>query len=602
MTFLIISFVAGILTVLAPCVLPLLPVIIGGSVADTRSRLKPYIITISLTVSVVLFTLVLKFATVFINIPPTFWQYLSGGIIIIFGLITLFPGLWDKWALKFNLMLSRKSNRMLAEGVKRESFIGDIIIGASLGPVFSSCSPTYFVILATVLPQSFFAGLIDLIAYSIGLSLSLLLISKLGQKLVGRLDGVSDPKGWFKRSLGILFLVVGIFIITGFDKDIQTYVTEKSFFDVTKVEQNYLLNKLDDTSATDTKSEDVVVDGTSENNSSDMKKETTGEVAVISKPNFLSLMEKKLKYSKYKELVNPSGFVNSDPFELKDIVGKKVILLDVMTYSCINCQRTFPYANAWYEKYKDKGLEIVAIHTPEFAFEKNIDNVREAMAKFGIKFPVVLDNDYGTWNAYGNNYWPRKYLIDIDGFVTYDHIGEGDYDVTESKIKEALQERADRLGNQDAVAQISSANAIATVKSETSSALSRETYFGAFRNNGFFGNGDSGIMYTDTFTLPKTFPANEFYLGGTWSINDQYIESKEDCIVAFTYDAKKVHLVAEAPNGAMVTIQNGDVKNTYTMNIKDATLYTIVDNQKEESSLFYLRVPKGVRLYSLTFS
>jgi len=603
MTFLIISFVAGILTVLAPCVLPLLPVIIGSSVSDTRSKLKPYIITISLTISVVLFTLILKFATIFIDIPPTFWQYLSGGIIIIFGLITIFPTLWDKWAIKFNLALSRKSNRMLAEGVKRESYVGDIIIGASLGPVFSSCSPTYFVILATVLPQSFFAGLVDLIAYSIGLSLSLLLISKLGQKLVGRLDGVSDPKGWFKRSLGILFLVVGIFIVTGFDKDIQTYVTEKSFFDVTKVEQNYLLNRLDDKTTTGIKSEEgVMVDETSGDIDSSKGVQSTNKDAAVSKPSFLSLMEKKLKYSQYKELVNPSGFVNSDPFQLKDIVGKKVILLDVMTYSCINCQRTFPYANAWYEKYKDKGLEIVAIHTPEFAFEKKIENVREAMVKFGIKFPVVLDNDYGTWNAYGNNYWPRKYLIDIDGYVVYDHIGEGEYDLTESKIKEALQERADRLGSTDVEKQISNTNASANIVPEKTNAGSHETYFGAYRNANFFGNGDGGKMYTDTFGLPKTFPANQFYLGGKWDINEQYIESKEDCIVAFTYDAKKVHLVAEAPGGATVTIQNGDVKNTYTMNIKDATLYTIVDNPSSQKSVFYLMVPKGVRLYSLTFS
>jgi cytochrome c biogenesis protein CcdA/thiol-disulfide isomerase/thioredoxin len=389
MIFLLISFIAGILTVLAPCVLPLLPVIIGSSVSDVRSKLKPYIITASLTVSVILFTLILKVATIFINIPPTFWQYLSGGILIIFGLITLFPRQWEKFSIKFNLALSRKSNRALAEGVKKESFWGDIVIGASLGPVFSSCSPTYFVILATALPQSFAKGLVYLIAYSLGLSLSLLLISKLGQKLVGRLEGVSDPEGWFKKTLGAIFLFVGIFVATGFDKTIQTYVTEKNIFDVTKIEENYLLSKVEG--------------GTTKVPSGD----TIGT---------LSLMTKKMKYSMYKELVNPSGFVNSDPFQLKDIVGKKVILLDVMTYSCINCQRTFPYANAWYEKYKDKGLEIVAIHTPEFAFEHKIENVRDAMTKFGIKFPVVLDNDYGTWNAYGNNYWPRKYLIDIDGF------------------------------------------------------------------------------------------------------------------------------------------------------------------------------------------
>lgn len=592
MLFLFISFIAGVLTVLAPCVLPLLPVIIGSSVSDTRSKLKPYIITLSLTVSVILFTLILKVATIFIDIPPTFWQYLSGGILIIFGLITLFPTHWEKLSIKFNLALSRKSNKILAEGVKKENFLGDIIIGASLGPVFSSCSPTYFVILATVLPQSFAKGLIDLIAYSIGLSLSLLLISKLGQKLVGRLEGVSNPEGWFKKTLGIIFLLVGLFVATGYDKVTQSYLIEKNIFDVTKIEENFLLNRV----STDEGKTTVV-------NTVESPETATSTISnTESKPGFLTMMQKKLKYSMYEELVNPSGFVNSDSFKLKDIVGKKVILLDVMTYSCINCQRTFPYANAWYEKYKDKGLEIVAIHTPEFAFEHKIENVRAAMEKFGIKFPVVLDNDYGTWNAYGNQYWPRKYLIDIDGFVTYDHIGEGGYDETESQIKKALEERAVRLGNADAVKQISNSDVSGGIVPTKTSARSQETYFGAFRNDSFFGNGNAGLKYTDTFNLPKTFEPNEFYLGGSWTIDEQYIESNEDCILAFSYDATKVHLVAEASNGATVKIQNGDVKNITSMNIKDATLYTIVDNPTAQKNVFYLSVPKGVRLYSLTFS
>ena len=149
---------------------------------------------------------------------------------------------------------------------------------------------------------------------------------------------------------------------------------------------------------------------------------------------------------RYQEIVGPSGFVNTDGITIRELIGQKIVLVDFMTYSCINCQRTFPYLNAWYGKYKDQGLEIIGIHTPEFAFEKDIDNVREAMKHFGISYPVVLDNDYATWNAYGNRYWPRKYLIDIQGNVVYDHIGEGDYEETEMKIRELLEERAQVLG------------------------------------------------------------------------------------------------------------------------------------------------------------
>ena len=145
--------------------------------------------------------------------------------------------------------------------------------------------------------------------------------------------------------------------------------------------------------------------------------------------------------SQYQEIVNPSGFVNTNgvPVQIRDYIGKKIILLEFMTYTCVNCQRTFPYIVKWYDTYKDAGLMVIGIHTPEFAFEKEIDNVEKAMAKSRITFPVVLDNDYSTWNAYDNNFWPRLYLIDLEGNIVYDHIGEGKYEETEAKIQELIK-------------------------------------------------------------------------------------------------------------------------------------------------------------------
>jgi thiol-disulfide isomerase/thioredoxin len=150
---------------------------------------------------------------------------------------------------------------------------------------------------------------------------------------------------------------------------------------------------------------------------------------------------------KYIEFVNPSGFVNTndESITLEQYVGKKVILLNVITYSCSNCQATFPYVNSWYEKYKEEGLIVIGLHTPEFAFEKKKTNVVDAMRQYGITYPVVMDNDYATWTAYGNRYWPRKYLIDIHGNIVYDHIGEGAYVETEIKIRELLAERKEVL-------------------------------------------------------------------------------------------------------------------------------------------------------------
>ncbi len=239
MFLLLISFVAGVLTVLAPCVLPLLPVIVGSSVSGTRKS-KPFIIALSLSVSVIVFTFVLKVSTIFIDIPEAFWQWISGGIITLFGISMLFPVFWEKASLQFNLLVGRKGNTLLAEGVQKESMKGDVLIGAALGPVFSTCSPTYFVILATVLPQSFLVGLTYLIAYVTGLSLMLLLISLIGQRIVSKLQGVSNPHSWLKKILGLLFVLVGVFVIGGYDKQIQTFFVQKDVFDVTQIEQKLL--------------------------------------------------------------------------------------------------------------------------------------------------------------------------------------------------------------------------------------------------------------------------------------------------------------------------------------------------------------------------
>ena len=196
-----ISFLAGVLTVLSPCVLPLLPVIVGGSIATGGSKRRAYTICLSLGASVVVFTLLLKASTAFIAIPQNFWEYFSGTVLVLFGLVMIFPRLWDSIPL-VNL-LNRSSNKALAVGYQRDSIWGDMLMGAALGPVFSSCSPTYFVVLATVLPASFAVGLADLLAYAVGLAGFLFIIAVAGQRLVDKLGVTAEPGGWFRRSLSM---------------------------------------------------------------------------------------------------------------------------------------------------------------------------------------------------------------------------------------------------------------------------------------------------------------------------------------------------------------------------------------------------------------
>lgn len=237
MTFLIVSFIAGVLTVLAPCILPLLPVVVGSSAAG-RSRATPFIVVGSLAVSIILFTYLLKASTAFIAIPPFVWTYLSGGILIAFGLTLVSPALWER--LPGMSRLSAGSNKLVGAGYQKKSVWGDALIGAALGPVFSTCSPTYFVILASVLPVSFALGTAYLLSYVLGLSLVLLLIALLGQRFADQLTRIADSRGLVKRWIGVLFLVLGLLIATGYEKKLETALLDGGYFDITRFEQKLL--------------------------------------------------------------------------------------------------------------------------------------------------------------------------------------------------------------------------------------------------------------------------------------------------------------------------------------------------------------------------
>lgn len=582
MLLLLVSFLSGALTVLAPCILPVLPIIIGGSVQGGQKR-NPYIITGSLAVAIVLFTLMLKFSTAFINIPQGVWSAISGGILIIFGLISLFPRAWD--AISVKLGLANRSEQLLNSSREQKTRLGDVLIGLSLGPVFSSCSPTYFLILATVLPRSLATGIIYLIAYALGLALVLLLISLLGQRFIQKARWAANPNGWFKRGLGVLFVLVGIFILTGADKRVQTFLLEKGYFNITNFEQSILQSaeKMDPP----------------EPNSGTLSPTATADTM----------------FPQYREITNPSGFVNTSSVTLGGLVGKKVILVDFMTYTCINCIRTFPYLNAWYDKYKDQGLEVVGIHTPEFAFEKNLENVKKAMTKYGITFPVVLDNDYGTWNAWGNNYWPRKYLINIDGKVVYDHIGEGGYEETEKKIQELLREKMAR--DNQAVLSVPTG---AVKPQETSSPTrdqSPEVYFGSDRNS-TLANGRFGTRGEQQLERPTDIAQNALYLAGTWNFDGERAENKtRNAQISYRYTARNVFFVASAikpvklkvtRDGKPLTRETAgsdiffEGDQSYAL-IKDEQLYHLInDTASAGQHLLELEAEaSGLEAYTFTF-
>ena len=408
MFLLLTSFLAGVLTVFAPCVLILLPVIVGSSMlSDTDQKLdrrKPYIISISLGVSVLLFTLLLKASTVLIGVDPQVWKSVSGSIVIILGLSLLFPLLWAR--MSNSVGLENSSNNLLRRASKKSGVFGYILTGAALGPVFSACSPIYAVILATVLPVNFVLGLVYMTFYAAGLTITLLVISLAGRRFTKRLNWIAKPHGWFRRILAILLIIVGVSVITGFDKKVQSWTLKNVSFSMINIEAKLIPKKV------------VAID----------------DKAIAEKTAF--------------NIVNPyqapeirgiESWINSNPLTIAELKGK-VILVNFWTYSCINCIRTQPYLNKWYEKYKKDGFEILGIHAPEFAFEKITKNVQSEVKTANILYPVALDNNFDTWNAYNNQYWPAKYLIDREGKVRLTHFGEGSYSETEAAIQTLLRE------------------------------------------------------------------------------------------------------------------------------------------------------------------
>lgn len=345
------------------------------------------------------------------------------------------------------------------------------------------------------------------------------------------------------------------------------------------------------------------VQGTSSPNSQITAQSRSEIVAVKSK-----------KYTKAKEFVDVQSYINSPTFKLSDIVGKKVVYIDFWTYSCINCQRTTPYLKTWYDKYERDGLVIIGIHTPEFQFEKEYTNVLRAVKEAGITYPVIQDNNYGTWSAYENRYWPHGYLIDIDGFIVYDHIGEGGYDKTEKEIQKVLTERAQALGINTKIS-----STISVPGKDDIQAGSPEVYFGANRNE-YLVNGKTRTLGIQNLSKPQSVLANKLYLSGSWNFTGEYAETTDSQTdsnrIQYLYTAKSVYFVAGANKSIEVevlldnkaidsSIKGKDIfyKNGRSyVRINDMKLYSIIEAQLSGQHLLEFIVPEGgLQAYTFTF-
>jgi thiol-disulfide isomerase/thioredoxin len=317
-------------------------------------------------------------------------------------------------------------------------------------------------------------------------------------------------------------------------------------------------------------------------------------------------------FPKAPELSGIEGYINApEGFELADVKGK-VVLVDFWTYSCINCIRTLPYLTAWDEKYRDKGLVIVGVHTPEFEFERRYENVQAAVEKYGIKYPVVLDNGYSTWSAYRNRFWPHKYLIDADGFIRYDHIGEGAYEETEQMIQKLLAER-------DAKIQMGELVSSEIEGEKVTGFTTPELYLGydfAIPRSQRLGN-MPGFQPDQTaeYALPGAYSGNLAYFGGTWKNNPDSMELVSDAgKIVLKYRAKSVNIVAGGNSTLAIKLDDRVPAESETgddaklaggqalVAISGQRLYNLVDDEGYFEKTLEIEVKgKGFKIYTFTF-
>lgn len=536
------AFIAGIVTILSPCILPILPIVLLGSVDGGKRR--PFGIVTGFVLSFTFFTLFLSIIVRLTGISPDSLRTLSIITIFIFGFSLIIP--------KFQFYIEQLFTRLAQSSPKQNQsgYIGGIIIGLSLGLVWTPCvGPILASVISLALTGTVTGtAVLITIAYAMGTAIPMLAIMYGGRGLLQKVPWLLRNTGAIQKVFGVLMIVVAVAIYFNFDRTFQTYVLNtfpQYGVGLTKIEDNGIVK------------------------------------------NTLESVRKNQSI----ELIPGGSWFNSKPLTLKSLRGK-VVLIDFWTYTCINCQRTFPYLKSWHEKYSDKGLVIIGVHTPEFEFEKNPENLRKAIADFGLKYPIVQDNNYETWNAFDNHYWPAKYFIDKNGKIRDSHFGEGEYDESEELIQKLLKEAG------MPVDKISISNPTYTISARTP-----ETYLGYSRIEYLVSSEHIVPDKPTVFSAPREIPLNGFAYMGTWTLGKEQAMPSENASLISHFDATNVYLVMRpraGKPGRVRVILDGNVNGIIT--IDGDRLYTIIKLPKEEQHMLKLEfLDNNIELYAFTF-
>lgn len=614
MTLILTLFIAGMLTILLPCILPLLPIVLGVSISG-RSKWRPFLTVLGMMISFVGFTFLLtvvlgQFVELadIIRIATNYVLLLFGigfaiqnrNTSILFGFFGAFFFI-DKGPLAIVLATFAGVFLLLTgagiasriqqlgvntQGAARASFGSDsplsaLIIGLTLGLVWVPCAgPALSFALTLVRDEPGLKAALALTSYAAGTGLPLLLIGYGGQKISQSVKFLNRYTGTVKTIAGYLFIVTAVALQFNLFQKLQIWlVSNTSFGDIgTRIEESLFKDTMPD------------IRGSGEVNGA-------GESVSFAAMKFPVLP----RLIRAPEFIGLGPWHNSEPFTLAGLKGK-VVLVDFWTYSCINCIRTLPYLQGYWEKFKETDkFVLIGVHSPEFTFEKSQKNVANAIREHGLTYPVAQDNDFATWGAFANRYWPAKYLIDADGYVRFTHFGEGEYEETDLAIQSLLHE----IGVESSDEQVAGSTGVGQ-RLGGRGPLTPETYVGV-RSWPAFGNAsgdpDDG---EHPYEVSEAMVLHKYYLSGSWQLSSdqeyQVLRSPAGDI-RMKFQGGEINLVlglaaGEKPVQALVTI-DGKAGKTFTIDHHD--LYNLFTGEYGEHEIVLTFKGPGVEAFAFTF-
>jgi cytochrome c biogenesis protein CcdA/thiol-disulfide isomerase/thioredoxin len=610
------AFLSGLITVLSPCILPVLPIVLSGGVGGGRAR--PLGVVSGFVASFAFFTLALSAIVQALGVPADTLRWIAIVIIVAFGVVMLVPRLGRAFEMAASRVASlgaRKGTGAVAGGragtkpSALSGYGGGVLVGLGLGLVWTPCvGPIMASVISLALTQKVDGGAVAItLAYTLGTAVPMLAVMLGGRALIAKVPALARNSGRIQRGFGVVMILVGAAIAFQWDRAIQAdilqafpgYGSGLTAIESTRPVSSALAARQLPAAAS-----------------------RTGAAAGAGRAAFTGAPEGEISgplgdWGAAPDFTAGGPWLGSPPLDLAALRGK-VVLVDFWTYSCVNCVRTLPWLKAWNKSYGKSGLVTIGVHTPEFAFEKTTANVSRAMRDLGVDWPVVQDNDYALWQAWSNHYWPAHYLIDAAGRVRYWHFGEGSYAETEAAIRALLAETA--------TAAVLLPAALAGPAEGGLYARTEETYLGYARGRGF-ASAVSPVADKSLYYRPARVPANgEWNLEGQWTVTSQYVEpsaadGRKDPagvrVLELGFDAKDVYLVVEpAPAGAgqgapahagiIAKIDGAAPPDTEDLHAgrlepSESRLYHIVGLPAPGAHLLRLEVQGPVRLFAFTF-